>query len=70
MAEMWQCMGHTNPILHRCCDRDNTLAPAFDISRLGGLAFAAGPESPNLVYPTLEQMTQTLTATIAICSGR
>ncbi len=63
-------MGLTSPIPLRCCDRDNTLALAFDISLLGGLAFTAGTESRNLMYPALEQMTQTLTATIMICSGR
>ena len=55
---MWQYMGLANPILDRCWDGDDTFASAFDVSHLGNLASAAGPDPRGLADRAFEQLTQ------------
>ena len=55
---MWQYMGLANPIRDRCWDGDDTFAPAFDLSHLGDLASAAGPDPRELADRAFEELTQ------------
>ena len=55
---MWRYMGLANPILDRCWDGDDTFAPAFDLSHLGGLASAARDDPRVLADRAFEQLTQ------------
>ena len=55
---MWRYMGLANPIMDRCWDGDDTFAPAFDLSHLGDLASAAGPDPRKLADRVFEQLTQ------------
>ena len=55
---MWRYMGLANPILDRCWDGDDSFASAFDVSHLGDLASAAGPDPRSLADRAFEQLTQ------------
>ena len=55
---MWRYMGLANPIMDRCWDGDDTFTRAFDLSHLGDLASAAGPDPRTLADRVFEQLTQ------------